>query len=34
VRNGHTIGIKEHPSEQLKINWHPEMNGPIDIIEF
>lgn len=34
VRNGHIIGVKEHPSEQLDIKWHPEMNGPIDIIEF
>ncbi len=34
VRNGHTIGVKEHPSQQLEINWHPEIDGPIDIIEY
>lgn len=34
VRNGHTIGIKQHPSEQLDINWHPEIDGPIENFEF
>jgi RES domain len=34
VRNGHTIGIKEHPSEQLNINWHPEIDGQIENIEY
>jgi hypothetical protein len=34
VRNGHTVGVKEHPSEQLDIYWHPEMDGPIENIEF
>ncbi len=34
VRNGHTVGVKEHPSEQLDINWHPEIDGPIENIEF
>lgn len=27
VRNGYTVGIKDHPSVQLDINWHPEING-------
>jgi hypothetical protein len=34
VRNGHTIGVKEHPSVQLDIKWHPEIDGPIENIEF
>lgn len=34
VRNGQTIGVKEHPSEQLDIKWHTEIDGPIDIIEY
>jgi hypothetical protein len=34
VRNGHTVGVKEHPSEQLNINWHLEIDGPIEYIEF
>ena len=34
VREGHTIGIKKHPSEQLDIKWHPEIDGPTENIEF
>lgn len=34
VRNGHTIGLKKHPSEQLDINWYSEIDGPIENIQF
>jgi RES domain-containing protein len=34
VRNGHTVGAKEHPSQQLDIKWHPEIDGPIENIEY
>ncbi len=34
VRNGQVVGIKKHPSEQLDIKWHPEIDGPKENIEF
>lgn len=33
VRNGYTLGVKEHPSQQLEINWLPEIDGEIIFIK-
>lgn len=34
VRNGHTIGLKDHPSKLLDIHWFSEINGEIHHIKY
>ena len=34
VRDGHTIGVKEHPSVPLNIHWNPEIDGPTHTFKF